>query len=62
MCLRSGCVFLCDTFFIIISILVIINLFLPNALLLYPPEKTRKPCGFLMFSRGRERVHWDGMG
>ena len=27
-----------------------------------PPENIRKPLGFLMFSRGRERVHWEQMG
>ena len=27
-----------------------------------PPENIRKPCGFLMFSGGREKVHWERMG
>ena len=27
-----------------------------------PPENIRKPYGFLMFSKGRERVHWERMG
>ena len=27
-----------------------------------PPENLRKPYGFLMFSKGRERVHWESMG
>ena len=27
-----------------------------------PPENIKKPLGFLMFSRGRERVHWEQMG
>ena len=26
------------------------------------PENITKPCGFLMFSGGRERVHWKQMG
>ena len=34
-----------------------INLFVPNAPFLYPPENIRKPYGFLMFSGGREREH-----
>ena len=27
-----------------------------------PPENTRKPYGFLMFSKGRERVYWEHVG
>ena len=27
--------------------------------LFLPPENIRKPRGFLMFSGGRERVHWE---
>ena len=27
-----------------------------------PPENIRKPYGFLMFSKGKERVHWERMG
>ena len=27
-----------------------------------PSENIRKPYGFLMFSGGRERVHWERMG
>ena len=27
-----------------------------------PPENIRKPYGFLVFSGGRERVHWERMG
>ena len=27
-----------------------------------PPENMRKSYGFLMFSEGRERVHWEQMG
>ena len=27
-----------------------------------PPENIRKPFGFLMFSGGREGVHWEQMG
>ena len=26
------------------------------------PENIREPYGFLMFSEGRERVHWEQMG
>ena len=26
-----------------------------------PPESIRKPYGFLMFSGGREKVHWEQM-
>ena len=26
------------------------------------PENIRKPYGFLMFSGGRERMHWEEMG
>ena len=38
------------------------NPFVPNAPFLYPPENIRKPHDFLMFSGGRERVHWELMG
>ena len=27
-----------------------------------PPENIRKSYGFLTFSEGRERVHWERMG
>ena len=27
-----------------------------------PPEDIRKPNGFLIVSRGRERVHWERLG
>ena len=27
-----------------------------------PPENVRKPKGFLMFSGGREMVHWERVG
>ena len=27
-----------------------------------PPENARKPYGFLTFSGGRKRVHWEQMG
>ena len=27
-----------------------------------PPENIRKPSGFLLFSGGRERVHWERVG
>ena len=37
-----------------------LNPFVPNALSLLP-ENIRKR-GFLMFSEGRERVHWEQMG
>ena len=40
----------------------ILNLFVPNAPFLYPPENVTKPEGFLTFSGGRERVHWTQMG
>ena len=30
--------------------------------LFLPPENIRKPYGFLMFSGGREKVHWEQMG
>ena len=39
----------------------IINPFVPNTLSLHP-ENFRKPYGFLMFSGGRERAHWEQMG
>ena len=39
-----------------------LNQFVPNATFIYPPENIRKPYGFLMFPRGRERVHWQRMG
>ena len=31
----------------------------PNLFYSIPPEKIRKPYGFLKFSGGRERVHWE---
>ena len=53
----SGLLLLCR----ILNIsLHVINPFVPNGLFLYPhPLKT--PFGFLMFSEGRERVHWEQM-
>ena len=39
-----------------------VNPFVLNAPFLYPPENIRKPYGFLMFSGGRERLHWEQMG
>ena len=36
-----------------------LNPFAPNS---PPPENIRKPYGFLMFSGGRERMHWEQMG
>ena len=39
-----------------------ISAFVPSANFLYPPENIRKPYGFLMFSGGREKVHWKQMG
>ena len=39
-----------------------INPFVTNAPFLYPPENIRKLYGFLMFSGGRERMHWEQMG
>ena len=38
-----------------------INPIVPNTLSL-PPENIRNPSGFLMFSGGRERMHWEQMG
>ena len=35
--------------------------FVPNTPFL-PSENIRKPNGFLMFSGGRERAHWEQMG
>ena len=39
-----------------------INPFVPNVPFLYPPKNIRKPYGFLIFSRGRERMHLEQMG
>ena len=38
-----------------------VNPFVPNVPFLYPLKATEKPYGFLLFSRGRERVHWERM-
>ena len=38
-----------------------INPFAPNGPF-FCPMKTSRNCGFLMFSRGRKRVHWEQMG
>ena len=38
------------------------NSFFPNAPFSPPPENIRKPNGFLMFSEGRQREHWERMG
>ena len=40
----------------------LLNLFVPNAPFPYPLKTKKKPQGFLMFSGGRERVHWERMG
>ena len=40
---------------------ILFNPFVPNAPFLYP-LKTENPYGFLMFSGGTERVHWERMG
>ena len=37
------------------------NPFVPNTPFLYP-LKTSKNLGLMMFSKGRERVHWEQMG
>ena len=43
-----------------------VNPFVPSASFLYSLETsemlTSQPYGFLMFSGGRERVHWEQMG
>ena len=39
-----------------------LNPFVPNAPFPYLLQNVRKPEGFLMFSGGRERVHWEQMG
>ena len=39
-----------------------INPFVLNAHFLYLPENIRHPYRFLMFSGGREKVHWEKMG
>ena len=38
------------------------NPFVSNAPFLYPLKTSEKPYGFLMFSRGREMIHWEQMG
>ena len=38
------------------------NSFVPSAPFFLPLEDIGKPCGFLMFSGGRERMHWERMG
>ena len=44
---------------LMVGLLISISQFVPNAPFLYPPENIRKPYGFLMFSGGRESVHWE---
>ena len=41
-----------------------LNPFIPNATFLYynPPENIRISYGFLMFTGGREMLHWGKMG
>ena len=39
-----------------------LNPFVPYAPFLCSPENIRKHDAFLMFSGGRERVHWEQMG
>ena len=39
-----------------------LNPFVPNAPLLYPLRTSEKPYGFLVFSGGRKKVHWEQMG
>ena len=38
-----------------------VNPFVPNAPVLYPLKTAEKPYGFLLSSRGRERVRWERM-
>ena len=38
------------------------NTFVPSARFLYPLKASENLKSFLMFSRGRERVHWEQMG
>ena len=40
---------------------IVVNPFVPNASFFYP-LKTSENLGFLMFSGGSERVHWERMG
>ena len=40
----------------------LINPFVPNALFFYPLKTSENRKGFLMFSGGREREHWERMG
>ena len=45
------------------SLKKILNSFVPNAPFLYPLKSIRKTSyGFMMFSGGRERLHWGWMG
>ena len=38
------------------------NPFVPNESFFYHLKTSKKPYGFLMFSGGRESVHWQQMG
>ena len=40
---------------------IVVNPFVPNASFFYP-LKISENLGFLMFSGGSERVHWERMG
>ena len=44
------------------SVISLINPIFSQCTLFLPPENIRKPYGFLMFSGGRESVHWEQMG
>ena len=50
------------TFVEIVSYLHIYQLIYSQCTLSLPPENIRKPEGFLMFSGGSEKVHWEQMG
>ena len=39
-----------------------VNPLQPGVANLYPPENIREPKGFLMFSGGKDKQHWDVMG
>ena len=40
----------------------LLNPFVPNAHLLYPMKTSENLNDFLMFSWGREKVHWEQIG
>ena len=50
-----------DKFLVNLNYLSFILTHLLPITLSVPPENIRKPYGFLMFSGGRERVHWEQM-